>query len=80
MKPTITKKVFLEWYFDFDTKKSIGFCLVNELILNGTVTKTVENIYNNCCYIPANLCENLAEEQKQNDNLEFEPFEITLID
>jgi hypothetical protein len=80
MKPTITKKVFLEWYFDFETKKSIGFDLVNELILMGTVTKTIDDIYNNCCYIPANLCENLTQEQKQRDDLEFEPFEIILID
>jgi hypothetical protein len=77
MKPTINKETFLEWYFDYDTKKSVGFDLVDELIQNGSISRSVEDIFKQCGYIPAYLCENVTEEQKEE---EFEPSEVTLID
>lgn len=80
MKPTVTKKDFLNWYFDYDTKRVEGLDLINELIKYGSISKTTESYFENCGYIPANICENLTEEQEQDEDLEFDPSEVTLID
>jgi len=81
MKPTVTKKAFLDFFFsDNYDKKNYGIDLVNELIKKGTITVTIEDVYKDVGYIPANICENLTKEQKQDDDLEFDPSEVTLID
>ncbi len=80
MRPTVTKKAFLDWYFDFDTKKSTGFDLVDELIAFGSISRTVEDVYNTAGYIPASICENITQEQKDDIELEFDPSEVDLID
>jgi hypothetical protein len=79
-KPTITKKAFLNWYFDYDTKSTSGISVLNELIeTEESVTISVEKYFNECGYIPANLCEGLTEEQKNIENLEFETYQVELI-
>jgi hypothetical protein len=80
MRPTVTKKAFLDWYFDFDTKKSIGFDLVDELILTGSISRTVKDVYKCAGYIPASICENITQEQKDDIELEYDPSEVDLID
>lgn len=80
MKPTITKDAFIDWYFDNDTEESEGLQLIKKLIENGSVSTTIEEVFNNAGYIPAEICENLTDEQKEDEELEFDPSEVTLID
>jgi hypothetical protein len=79
MKPTVTIEDFKEWYFDGDTKESEGQSLIEQLIKEDKVSITIQEVFDNCGYIPANICSNLTEEQLQEDDLEFEPSEVDLI-
>lgn len=81
MKPTITKKAFTDFFFSTqEEKEDYGRNMVNELIEKGFISTTIEEVYSFVGYIPAYICGNLTEEQKQDEDLEFEPHEVTLID
>lgn len=79
MKPTLKIESFKKWYFDGDTKKSEGETLIENLIKNDKVSITIQDIFNNCGYIPAEICENLTDEQKKEEELEFDPSEVDFI-
>ena len=78
MKPQITKKDFLDWYFsDRDDKTSLGLDLVEILIKDRKVSIDVEEVfYDLCGYVPVTL----TNAKGYDENHEFESSEVELID
>ena len=78
MKPQVKKEDFLDWYFsDRDDILTLGEDLVAKLIKNGKVSIDIEEVfYNNCGYIPVTL----TNAKGYNEDHEFEPNEVELID
>jgi hypothetical protein len=78
MKPQVKKEDFLNWYFsNRNDKLSLGFDLVEILIKKGIVCIDVEEVfYMWCGYIPVTL----TNAKGYNEDHEFEPNEVELID
>ena len=55
---SVTKSSFLDWYFsDEDDTITIGERVINELNDTGTFTISVEQLFDDCGYIPNWICE-----------------------
>ena len=71
---SVTKSSFLDWYFsDSDDVITIGERAINELKDTGTFTISVEELFDECGYIPQEKCED-----NDRDN-EYHPSQIQLI-
>jgi DNA-directed RNA polymerase specialized sigma54-like protein len=71
---SVTASSFLDWYFtDEDDTITIGNRAIDELNDTGTFTISVEQLFDECGYIPQEKCEN-----NDGDN-EYDPSQIELI-
>jgi hypothetical protein len=71
---SVTASSFLDWYFtDEDDTITIGNRAIDELKDTGTFTISVEQLFDECGYIPQEKCEN-----NDGDN-EYDPSEVKLI-
>jgi hypothetical protein len=54
---------FLEWYFSSDDDiKPIAYRVIEELKMFGKCNTTVEELFDECGYIPKFICENKDED------------------
>lgn len=57
MKNQVTKAKFLDWYFDdYEMVLNLGERCADMLIEKGVITLTPEDLFNDCGYIPAQIC------------------------
>ena len=76
MKPQVTKRDFLDWYFeDADDFKTFGQNMVNQLKEIGSATTNVEQVFKDCPYIPQHI---LTNWQDFEDGEEFDPKDVEL--
>jgi hypothetical protein len=79
MKNQVTKSAFLEWYFsDNETINSIGDDVVSSLNESGEFIITIQDIFNNCGFIPRWLCVDNGENEGLSMQ-EYSPKDIELI-
>lgn len=76
-KPKVRKEELLDWLFsDSDDAKSLGIRIIKQLKDTGSATITIQELFDDCGYIPAHILLN-DEEFEEGD--EFEPSEVELI-
>lgn len=76
-KPQVRKEELLDWLFsDSDDAKSLGIRIIKQLKDTGSATITIQELFDECGYIPAHILLN-DEEFEEGD--EFEPSEVELI-
>lgn len=76
-KPQVRKEELLDWLFsDSDDAKSLGIRIIKQLKDSGSATITIQELFDECGYIPAHILLN-DEEFEEGD--EFEPSEVELI-
>ena len=77
-KLTVNASIFLEWFYDYDMVKDMGFDIVKALKKTGKYELTAESVFANCEYIPVSLINELKGNQELEDKLmeEFEEEEI----
>lgn len=76
-KPKVRKEELLDWLFsDSDDAKSLGIRIIKQLKDTGSATITIQELFDECGYIPAHILLN-DEEFEEGD--EFEPSEVELI-
>ena len=76
MKNKVTASNFLDWYFsDEDDTLSIGDCAIDMLKEKGRFNITAKDIFDQCGYIPAFICEDDAD-----PSLEYTKEEVEFID
>lgn len=77
-KPQVRKEELLDWLFsDSDDAKQLGVRIIKQLHDKGSATITIQELFNECGYIPAHILLN-DEEFEEGD--EFEPKEVELLD
>jgi hypothetical protein len=77
MKPQVRKEELLDWLFsDSDDAKSLGIRIIKQLKDTGSATITIEELFDECGYIPAHIL--LNDEEFQEDE-EFESSEVELL-
>jgi hypothetical protein len=80
-KNKVTKSAFLNWYFsDADDIKTIGHRVIEGLKADGTITLSVDELFNNAAYIPQHICEVDGAEKDYLSEDEYHPSEVELID
>ena len=84
----IDKKGFIDWrYSDEDDKQQLFNCVKSILSKEGKIDITLNDLYNDCGYIPSWIIENpevIPEDRKtyidtDEDDFEFEPDETDVI-
>lgn len=77
MKPQVRKEELLDWLFsDSDDAKQLGVRIIKQLQDTGSATITIQELFDECGYIPAHI---LLNDEKFEDSDEFEPSEVELI-
>lgn len=77
LKPRVLREDFLNWLFsDSDDAQGLGVRVMKELMVNGTSTTSVDELFYECGYIPAHILDN--SEMFEEDQ-EFDPSEVLLI-
>jgi hypothetical protein len=80
-KNKVTKSAFLNWYFsDADDIKTIGYRVMEGLKADGTITLSVDELFNEAGYIPQHICEVDGAEKDYLSQDEYQPSEVELID
>ena len=80
-KNKVTKSAFLNWYFsDADDIKTIGHRVIEGLKADGTITLSVDELFNEAAYIPQHICEVDGAEKDYLSQDEYHPSEVELID
>ena len=83
MKATVTKEKFMDWYFsDDESIKDKGKELVNILINDNSVHYSVQDLFDECGYIPSDITEEgEKEDEEEGGMLEYTPnHDVILID
>ena len=81
LKNKVTKSAFLNWYFsDADDIKTIGYRVMKGLKDDGTITLSVDELFNDAAYIPQHICEVDGAEKDYLCEDEYHPSEVELID
>lgn len=76
-KPKVRKEELLDWLFlDSDDAKQLGVRIIKQLKDTGSATITIQELFDECGYIPAHILLN-DEEFEEGD--EFEPSEVELL-
>ena len=58
MKHKLLASKFIDWYFnDHDEVKMLGKSMLHQLTNTGQCSLSVQELFDNCGYIPAYLCE-----------------------
>jgi hypothetical protein len=77
MKPQVRKEELLDWLFsDVHDIHQLGVKIFKQLQDTGSATITIQELFDECGYIPAHILLN-DEEFEEGD--EFEPSEVELI-
>jgi hypothetical protein len=77
MKPQVRKEELLDWLFsDSDDAKQLGVRVIKQLNDKGSFTITIEELFDECEYIPAHI---LRNEEDFEEYEEFEPSEVELL-
>ena len=80
-KNKVTKSAFLNWYFSYaDDIKTIGHRVIEGLKDDGTITLSVDELFNEAAYIPQHICEVDGAEKDYLSEDEYQPSEVELID
>jgi hypothetical protein len=80
-KNKVTKSAFLNWYFsDADDINTIGNRVIKGLKADGTITLSVDELFNEAGYIPQHICEVDGAEKDYLSEDEYHPSEVELID
>jgi hypothetical protein len=80
-KNKVTKSAFLNWYFSDNADiKSIAQRVINGLNDYGTITLSVDELFNEAGYIPQHICEVDGAEKDYLSQDEYHPSEVELID
>jgi hypothetical protein len=76
-KPKVRKEELLDWLFsDSDDAKQLGVRIIRQLHDTGSATITIQELFDECGYIPAHI---LLNEEEFHEDDEFEPSEVELI-
>jgi hypothetical protein len=76
-KPKVRKEELLDWLFsDSDDAKQLGVRIIRQLHDTGSATITIQELFDECGYIPAHI---LLNDDEFEDDDEFEPNEVELI-
>ena len=76
-KPKVRKEELLDWLFsDSDDAKQLGVRIIRQLHDTGSATITIQELFDECGYIPAHI---LLNEEEFEDDDEFEPNEVELV-
>lgn len=77
MKPQLRKEELLDWLFlDSDDAKQLGVRIIKQLHDTGSATITIEELFDECGYIPAHI---LLNDEEFEEDEEFEPSEVELL-
>jgi hypothetical protein len=77
VKPKLKKEELLDWLFsDSDDAKQLGVRIIRQLHDTGSATITIQELFDECGYIPVTL----TNAKGYNEDHEFEPNEVELID
>ncbi len=80
-KNKVTKSAFLNWYFsDADDIKTIRHRVIGGLKDDGTITLSVDELFNEAGYIPQHICEVDGADKDYLSEDEYHPSEVELID
>ncbi len=76
-KPQVRKEELLDWLFsDSDDAKQLGVRIIRQLHDTGSATITIQELFDECNYIPAHI---LLNEEEFHEDDEFEPKEVELV-
>ena len=76
MKNKVTKSRFMSWYFsNIEDIDSLGQRAYECLMYDDEFHITTEDLFNECGYIPASICEDAIDDDKH----EYHPSEVKLI-
>lgn len=76
-KPQVRKGELLDWLFsDSDDVKQLGVRIIDQLNDTGSAVITIQELFDECGYIPAHI---LINEEEFEEGEEFEPKEVELI-
>lgn len=77
---TVTKSLFLDWYWDYSMQKELGFEVVRELKETGSYSITAEDSFYNAGYIPFHLVNEelpeVFEEHFEEEEFYYNEFEV----
>lgn len=77
MKPQVRKEELLDWLFsDSDDAKSLGIRIIKQLKDSGSASITIEELFDECGYIPAHI---LLNDEEFEEGEEFDPSEVELL-
>lgn len=77
MEPKLRKEELLDWLFsDSDDAKQLGVRIIKQLKDTGSASITLEELFDECGYIPAHI---LLNEEEFEEGEEFEPKEVELL-
>lgn len=80
MKGCLTASSFAEWFYsDESDTKDLGSDAVFNLKTNGYFSITIEDVFNDCGYIPAHICD-LFEGEEADEDDDVPPDELIFID
>lgn len=78
IKPKVRKEELLDWLFsDSDDAKQLGVRIIQQLHDKGSATITIQELFEDCNYIPAHI---LINDEEFHEDDEFEPSEVELLD
>lgn len=77
LKPRVLREDFLNWLFsDSDDAQGLGIRVMKDLMISGTSTISVDELFYECGYIPAHILENA---EMFEEDQEFDPSEVVLL-
>lgn len=77
MKPQLRKEELLDWLFsDSDDAKQLGVRIIKQLKDTGSASITLEELFNECGYIPVHI---LLNDEEFQEGEEFDPSEVELL-
>jgi hypothetical protein len=76
-KPQLRKEDLLDWLFsENDDVNWLGFKIIKQLQNTGSAKITIQELFDECEYIPAHI---LLNEEEFDEEDEFKPSEVELI-